>query len=96
MPAPFVVRVFWCAVLLGQGSGKLLQSLRQHGPGAGDVEALVLAAGGAEDMAAVEPKLSPLGDEVIELPIAEAIGGEVEPEQVGALGFGQFDFGEFA
>src|SRR5574344_361690 len=72
-------------------AGQLPEALLDGGPGAGDVEALEAGAFAAEDVAAVEPKPGIVLDAFIEGVVAEAVGAEVEPEQIGALRLDEAD-----
>ena len=78
---------------MGEGGLEVLETILEGLPGAGDVYPLEVGAGGAEDVAAVEPEVGFMDDDVVEFFVAEAIGGEIEPEEVGAFGFDELDFG---
>mgnify|MGYP001679909568 CR=1 FL=1 len=67
--------------------GEILKSRFECRPRAGDVDALKAAAARAEDGSVVEPEMRLVDDLFIERLIREPVGTEVEPEEIGSLGF---------
>ena len=61
--------------------------MRKHFPRAGDVDALEAAAARTEDGTVVEPEMRLTDDLLVERLIREPVGTEVEPEEIGSLGF---------
>ena len=67
--------------------GEILKSRFECRPWAGDVNALKATAARAEDGTVVEPEMRLADDLLVERLIRESVGTEVQPEEIGSLGF---------
>ena len=67
--------------------GEILKSRFECRPRAGDVDALEAAAARTEDGAVVKPEICLVDDFLVEFFVRKTVGGEVQPEELGSLGF---------
>ena len=77
-----------------EGACERFEPFFERRPGAGDVEALEACAAGAENGAVIEPEAGLVDDLPVERLRFQAVGAEVEPEQVGAFGFDELHLGQ--
>ena len=63
----------------------MFESVFQCAPRTGDVDALEAAAARTEDGAVVKPEMRVADDFLVEFFVRKTVGGEVQPEEIGAL-----------
>ena len=87
--------LFLCLKLnILKGCCQGLEAFFQYSPRLCNIDALEAAAVWPEDMTAVQPEVGLVDNNIIQLLVAEAIGSEIQPDKIGALGLYQMYLGE--
>ena len=87
--------LFLCLKLnILKGCCQGLEAFFQYSPRLCNIDALEAAAVWPEDMTAVQPEVGLVDNNIIQLLVAKAIGSEIQPDKIGALGLYQMYLGE--
>ena len=87
--------LFLCLKLnILKGCCQGLEAFFQYSPRLCNIDALEAAAVWPEDMTAVQPEVGLVDNNIIQLLVAVAIGSEIQPDKIGALGLYQMYLGE--
>ena len=87
--------LFLCLKLnILKGCCQGLEAFFQYSPRLCNIDAPEAAAVWPEDMTAVQPEVGLVDNNIIQLLVTKAIGSEIQPDKIGALGLYQMYLGE--